>query len=305
MPEISSDTAGKKPAARLSGWERVAVGLGRGVNETRFGKAAQEQFLRTVPYIWIRASLAQRMFVEGLDEMMRLDPPGGVLLVANHRSFFDLYAVMLALWMGPVAWARHLYFPVRSHYFYDHPLGALINFAVGGGVMYPPIFRERERTELNRDAIHLMQRLLRTRQSLVGVHPEGRRNTGDPYDLLPAQPGVGELALQAKPLVVPIFINGMSNNLLRDIRSNYQRDIRRTNPAICVIGAPVDCDDLYAVTPRPALYKRAADRFRDGIMAAGAREKELRTQCAAGDMPDSHPNWLSNRGRGHFYASRR
>jgi 1-acyl-sn-glycerol-3-phosphate acyltransferase len=287
----------------LSAIERWALWLGRTTNETRRGKRVQELFLRSVAYAWIRASLARRMFVEGLDELASVKPPQGVLLVANHRSFFDLYAIMLGMWMGPVPWARQLFFPVRSNFFYDEPLGVLVNFIVGAGVMYPPIFRARGQTERNHHAIRLMSDFLQEPNSLLGIHPEGTRNTGDdPYQLLPAQPGVGEIALLAKPTIIPVFINGLSNNIISDVRANYADGIRRTKPVICIFGKPLDCSPLFLQKPRPALYKQASDRFNQEILALGAREAKWRELCGSGEIRDDHPGWLSNRGRGFFYA---
>lgn len=290
--------------AELSAVERLALRLGRAVNESERGKRAQELFLRTVAYSWMRASLARRMYAEGLDELAALRPERGVLLVSNHRSFFDLYAIMLAIWTARIGWARRLYFPVRANFFYDRLLGVMTNLVVGAGVMYPPIYRSQQRAALNRDAIVRMSEFLQKPCSVLGLHPEGTRNKGqDPYQLLPAQPGVGEIALLAKPTVIPVFINGMSNSIPHDISENYTRDIRRTNPILCVFGSPVPCDDLFLQTPRPALYKRMSDRFSENILSLGQKERELRDRCARGQIPDDHPGWLTNRGGGIFYIA--
>src|SRR5687767_14948635 len=98
--------------------ERFALKFAQVTNEDRRGKWAQATFLRGVSYTWVRACIANRMFVEGLEDLMALHPPNGVMLVSNHRSFFDQYAMMLGCFMGPVHWAKHLFFPVRSTFFY-------------------------------------------------------------------------------------------------------------------------------------------------------------------------------------------
>ena len=64
-----------------------------------------------------------RTVEEHVDELVAFRPETGVMLVSNHRSFFDQYAMLLACYMGPVPWAKRLYFPVRSNFFYDQPLG--------------------------------------------------------------------------------------------------------------------------------------------------------------------------------------
>jgi len=287
----------------LSRIERLAVRFAELANEDPRGKWLQTQFLRGVSYVWVRAGIARRILVEGLDELLPLRPETGVLLVSNHRSFFDQYAMLLACYMGPVAWAKRLFFPVRSNFFYDQPLGIMVNAAVAGGAMYPPIYRQSDRRALNDDALDRMVELLRQRGNVLGMHPEGTRGKGpDPYKFLPAQPGVGKLALIARPLVVPAFIHGLGNNIVDDIRVNFTRDARGSRAIVVVFGAPVDYLDLQAEKPRPTLYKKCADRFMIEVGKLGARERELRADLAAGRVADDDPRWLDNRPVSRLYA---
>lgn len=287
----------------LTSFERFAVGLGRVTNERPLGKKLQDQFLRAVSYPWIRAGLARRLFADGLDRVIAMNPDRGVLLASNHRSFFDQYAILLAMWMGPTPWARRLYFPVRANFFYERPLGVAVNFLVGGGAMYPPIFRQTARAAHNKDAVDRIVSFLRDPGTVVGVHPEGTRGKGpDPYEMLPAQPGIGQIALQARPVILPAFINGLSNDIVGDIKLNYTRDARQVRPCIVVFGEPVAYDDLAAQKPRPALYKKTADRIRDAILALRDRERELRAMAADGALADDDPGWLSNRPVSRLYV---
>src|SRR5690606_26966290 len=129
----------------------------------------------------------------------------------------------------------------------------------------------------------------------VGLHPEGTRNKGDdPYALLPAQPGIGQIVLQSRPMVIPVFINGPTNDFVKSVRESYKPGVRRDNPCIVTFGEPVDYSDLTASKPRAALYKRCADRIRDGIVACGEREKEIRASCGRGEVDDDDPHWLWN-----------
>jgi 1-acyl-sn-glycerol-3-phosphate acyltransferase len=288
------------PLTRL---ERFALRFAEIANDDPRGKWVQARFLRSVSYIWVRAGLARRVFAEGLDRLVAMRPETGVMLVSNHRSFFDQYAMLLSCYMGPVPWAKKLYFPVRSTFFYDQPLGVVVNALVAAGAMYPPIYRQAERRALNDDALDRMARLLRQPGNVLGMHPEGTRGKGpDPYVFLRAQPGVGKLALVARPVVIPTFILGLGNDILEDIKWNFERNARRDRAVIIVYGEPTDLGEFADEKPRPALYKHVADKLMAEIGALGAREQELRAELRAGRVSDDDPRWLTNRPIGKLYA---
>lgn len=289
--------------APLSRLERLAVRFAEFANEDPRGKWLQTRFLRGVSYVWVRALVARRILVEGLDDLLALRPDTGVMIVSNHRSFFDQYATLLACYMGPVPWAKHLYFPVRSNFFYDQPLGVVINAVVAGGAMYPPIFRQSERRALNDDALHRMVAIVRRPGNVLGMHPEGTRGKGpNPYTFLPAQPGAGKLALIAQPVVIPAFIHGLGNDALDDIRANFSRDARTSRAVVLVFGAPIDYADLCTEKPRPTLYKKCADRFMVEVAKLTGRERELRADLAAGRIAADDPRWLDGRPVSRLYA---
>ncbi len=286
--------------AELSRMERAALALGRWANESDRGKDAQRLWAYTAMRAWVGAGIRRRTLVEGLERVTALDPPAGVVQATNHRSFFDQYVAMLPYWELRIPFARRMYFPVRSNFFYERPLGVVVNFLIGGGAMYPPIFRDRSKAALSADAVDRMIGFLSRPGSFIGVHPEGTRGKGpDPYQLLPAQPGIGQIVLRARPLVIPCFINGLSNDIVEAIGSTYRPEIRRTNPVIIVYGDPVDYADLAVSRPRPALYKRCADRILDAVRALGERERALRADCTAGAIGDDDPRWLVNRTAAH------
>jgi 1-acyl-sn-glycerol-3-phosphate acyltransferase len=287
----------------LTRMERFALRFAEFANEDPRGKWLQNRFLRGVSYVWVRAAIANRMFADGLDEMRALDPDAGVMFVANHRSFFDQYCMLLACFMGKVPWAKHLYFPVRSNFFYDQPLGVVVNAAIAGGAMYPPIYRQAERRAKNDEALDKMVEILGQKGNVLGMHPEGTRGKGpDPYTFLPAQPGVGKVALLAKPTVVPAFILGLGNKITEDIRLNFTASARKEHAVLTVFGPPIDYSDLAAEKPRPTLYKKAADRFMQVIGKLAARERELRADIIAGRITADDPRWLANMGAGKLYA---
>jgi len=169
--------------------------------------------------------------------------------------------------------------------------------------MYPPIYRQSERRALNDDALDRMVGIVRQPGNVLGMHPEGTRGKGpDPYTFLPAQPGVGKLALVAKPVVIPAFIHGLGNNILKDISWNFGKDARGRHAVVSVFGPPLDYSDLAAEKPRPTLYKKCADRFMAEIKKLSLREKEIRADIDAGRIRDDDPRWLDSRGANKLYA---
>jgi 1-acyl-sn-glycerol-3-phosphate acyltransferase len=287
----------------LTRMEKLALKLGQLSNDDPRGKWIQDKWLRGVSYVWVRAIVADRIFVDGLEGLMTLRPEKGVMLVSNHRSFFDQYCLMLGCFMGPVPWAKHLYFPVRSNFFYDSPLGMVVNHGIAGGAMYPPIYRQADRRALNDEALDKMVEIVQHKGNVLGMHPEGTRGKGDdPYTFLPAQPGAGKLALVGKPTVIPAFVLGLSNNLAADVRLNFKKEGRQKHPVITVFGEPLDFSDLMAEKPRPTLYKKTADRFMAEIKKLSEKEKQIRADIASGAISLDDPRWINDRGAPRYYA---
>jgi 1-acyl-sn-glycerol-3-phosphate acyltransferase len=287
------------------GWrERSATAIGKAINEAGLGRRVQHVFLRGFGYVWMRAALSRWMLIEGLDTFRDLEPDRGVLLLANHRSFFDLYAVSVAFFAAPTPWLERVCFPVKADFFYERPLGVALNLVAGAGVMYPPFFRQRARARLNKISLDYLVSILSRKGWLVGFHPEGKRSKlPDPYTLLPMQPGAGEIALKTGAIVVPVFINGLGNNFLHDVRRGLKADAMR-NPCICVFGEPVDLADFATGRPGLRQYKEAADRFGEAILHLAERERQLRAQCAAGAIGGDDPRWLKNLPGSKLYAAR-
>ena len=273
----------------------MAHRLGSAANGTSAGQRLQFLLLRGLTYRLAFEVLGRRILVDGLDELTSYKPHGGVIIVSNHRTFFDLFAILLAMVHRDIAWTQTFSFPVRSRFFYDSPIGTLVNMGLGGGAMYPPIFRETSKAAYNNAAVDYLTASLKQPGHVVGIHPEGTRSRGaDPYVLLPAQPGVGKIALQSGATVLPVFSAGLSNDLLGELKSTRSADGRHLRPIILVFGKPIDYEDLRAKPPRLTLQKRAADRFMAHVEALMPRERELRAACAAGEISDDDPAWLAN-----------
>src|SRR5688500_13524163 len=281
------------PAAELSRFERAALALGRFINERAIPKRIQLGYLNQVGRRWIATVASRRSYVVGLDELVAREFDRGVVLAANHRSFFDMYVVMSTLFTRRPSWLQRIYFPVRSNFFYGRPLGLAANYLVGGGAMYPPIFRDPAKGSYNQDALDRVKRFLSEPGTIVGMHPEGTRGKGpDPYTMLPAQPGIGQMVLHARPVVVPLFINGLTNDFVFDVTAAWRSGARRKWPLVVVFGEPLDYAELTEKKPRAALYKQLADKLRAAILALGERERALRARILSGEIGDDDPHWM-------------
>ena len=288
--------SGRGPVEHLSDFERRALAIVSATNETVLGKQLQTLWLDRAVYPMVRASISRRTYVDGANWMRDWRPERGTLLAANHRSFFDQWLLMLTLWTGELKFFENIFFPVRANYFYETKAGVALNYLMGGGSLYPPVFRDREKASYNKHALERVVAFLSDPRSLVGVHPEGKRNKNpNPYELLRAQPGVGQMVLQGRPHVIPAFVNGLSNSFFETVRADFRKDIRRDNPIIMVFGEPLDYSEFTEQKPRAALYKKCSDRILERIRELGERERELRAKCAAGEIADDDPGWLRNR----------
>jgi 1-acyl-sn-glycerol-3-phosphate acyltransferase len=273
--------------ALLGRWERLAFRFVDRVNKNEsLSKRTSNLFLRTIGLSWVWPSIRNLLVTEGMEHLRALDPPGGLLIASNHRSFFDLYVVSCVLYRDTKLMER-IYFPVRTEFFYTNPMGLVVNGLMSAWSMYPPVLRQPERSEFNKYAMARIAEVLSKKGSVVGFHPEGTRNkTDDPYTLLPAQPGVGQLIMQARPTVIPVFVHGMSNDFVHQIRSNYNRTGKKV---IVIFGEPMSLDRFYAMTPRLRTYMDIARHVRDRITELGARERELRRELEGTEGSPSGP----------------
>src|SRR3712207_590460 len=177
---------------------------------------------------WIHLSTYNLMRVSGLEHVEAASHERPLLLVANHRSFFDMYVVSTVLFRH-TSWPKRLYFPVRGRFFYDNSAGLVVNFFMGWWSMYPPFFAGgenplTEKREFDKFSLRLLAHLCREGAgNVIGFHPEGTRNkSSDPYSYLRPQPGVGRLIKEANPQVIPVFIAGLGNDLPRQVLGNWR-----------------------------------------------------------------------------------
>jgi 1-acyl-sn-glycerol-3-phosphate acyltransferase len=281
MTNGSEDRDAPRPG-RLTAIERVIWGATQAVNEKPTLKRLSHAFLRTGGAAWVYYCTRNLVRLTGENAIASLHPDRGVVLASNHRSFFDMYVISSVL-LRRCSWIERMYFPVRSAYFYDRLDGLVVNAVMSGLAMYPPIFRDPRRRHLNRHTIDFLASELRRSGTIVGLHPEGRRGTtDDPYTLLPAHPGIGEMVHRSRPLVLPVFILGLSNQLGRQVRGNFNG---QGPPVTITFGAPMDLDEQLALPARARTYLAIAECIRAEITALGALDRHARRAMAAGPAP--------------------
>lgn len=225
--------------------ERAALGIAVACNERVPLKRLTDIWAKAVVSRVVSTLCGRRLRVRGVEHLERLAPSGGILLATNHRTFFDLFTVAYAFSRRPDLCQR-MYFPVRSGFWYEHPLGVLVNGLGTGMSMFPPIFRPQQKRDITRRGLDWLAERLSEPGVVVGMHPEGTRSREpDPYTLLPAEQSFGRVALLSRATIVPAFVTGLSNS----IRSEVARRRERTALVDVAFGAPVSWGDFQGCDP--------------------------------------------------------
>jgi len=260
----------------LSPFERFAFRLVRRMNQGRW-KRFWTWCQRVFGAGWIHISTYNLMNVYGLEHIEDADRTKPILLVANHRSFFDMYTVSTALFRN-TKWRKRLFFPVRGRFFYQSFAGLFVNLIMGWWSMYPPFFASGEnpipeKRAFDKYSMRLLAELCRNGAgNVIGFHPEGTRNkSADPYSYLPGQPGVGKLIKDASPQVIPVFIAGLGNNLPKQVLGNWTggEHIR------IHFGPQLDLGEQLAKPDRIRTYKEIGDFVMSKIAELGEQDRKL------------------------------
>jgi 1-acyl-sn-glycerol-3-phosphate acyltransferase len=232
---------------------------------------------RTLGAGWIHISTYNIMNVYGLENIETASHDRPILIVANHRSFFDMYAVSTVLFRR-TSFQKQLFFPVRGRFFYQSPLGMFVNLVMGWFSMYPAFFATGEKPipekrVFDRFSFKVLAELAREGAgNIIGFHPEGTRNkSNDQYSFLRAQPGVGKLIMDARPQVIPVFIAGLCNSLPKQIARNWNReDVIRIH-----FGPQLDLTEELRKPDRLRTHKEIADLVMRKIGQLAENDREM------------------------------
>src|SRR6266571_1812063 len=226
---------------------------------------------------WIHVSTCNLMRVYGLDNLEAVSKDRPILLVANHRSFFDLYTVSTVLFRH-TRWRKQLFFPVGGRFFYQSPAGMFVNLLMGWWSMYPPFFAAGdkplpEKREFDKYSFRRLTQLCHEGAgNVIGFHPEGTRNrSDDPYSYLRPQPGIGKLIKDAKPQVLPVFIAGLGNRLPKQVLGNwFGGELIRIH-----FGKQLDLSEFIARKDHVRTYKGIAEFVMSKIAELGEEDKKV------------------------------
>ncbi len=239
---------------------------------------------------WIQLSTYNLIRVYGFENIEAVNRDRPILLVANHRSFFDMYTVSTVLFRR-TRWRKQLFFPVRGRFFYQSLAGMFVNLLMGWWSMYPPFFVTGDdpipqKRIFDRYSVRRLAQLCREGAgNVIGFHPEGTRNKDrDPYSYLRPQPGVGKLIKDANPQVIPVFIAGLGNNLPKQVMGNwFGGDKIRIH-----FGEQLDLSEFIAKKDRVRTYKEIADFVMSKIAELGEEDrKSMEAKQSAGASPPS------------------
>jgi 1-acyl-sn-glycerol-3-phosphate acyltransferase len=251
--------------------------------------------------LWLTAG--NRMTVHGAENVADLDKSSRVLMVANHRSFFDFYVIAFAN-VRHTRMAQRAFFPVRAKFFYEGLVGTVINWWMTIIAMFPPIVRDPKRRAWNRYALKRIEAELTIPGTWVGIHPEGRRNKSpDPYSFLRPYAGTGQIALAVGDVrVVPLYVVGISSHIFQEARRNWWRP--KDHRIDVYYGPPIDLSDLQAEVaegkdPTRAQAVAASRRCMEAIVALAEKHRqqynpdapivELPTETAAAKSAPKQP----------------
>ncbi len=196
-----------------------------------------------IPAYLLLVNVLNRCTVLGRDRL----PEGGFFLLCNHISMLDGQVI------GTATFPRPYWYPSKASFYTNHAT-ALAYTALTAFKSFPV-----RRGERDMRAIEHMEDLLRGGESIL-LFPEGTRSTDG--TLGRGKVGVGKIVHDARPVVVPAYVEGFDQILARG--RLLPRVGRRS---YLLFGHPLEMSDLYEREPGRETSQMIVDRVMEGIAA--------------------------------------
>jgi 1-acyl-sn-glycerol-3-phosphate acyltransferase len=200
---------------------KIQERINRDPSRTSFGMIVTKLFGEP----FVRFLTKHRWHINHIEKLTSVKPQSGVLVISNHRSFFDMFYIMTMI-RNITTFGNPCSFAVRSPFFYDHPLGLIINFMMAGSCMWPPIFRDERRHILNPLMLKQVSRLIGEKKVSFGLHPEGARQKNmNPFELAKPRKGVGQIIADAPDdvVIIPMFLHGLTNSIGHELKQKFAK----------------------------------------------------------------------------------
>ena len=192
--------------------------------------------------VWITGQIPLRLGLIQRTGLENVPNQGGVILAANHQSYWDPPILGCAI-------KRPAYYVAKQELFSLPVLGWILP-----RVHAVPIRRGTPDPKANKKAI----KLLLSGQCLI-LFPEGTRGRGDQF--LEPKSGVGLLALETKVPVVPVYLEGTRNLFFKWLYGKRTR-VR--------FGSPLNAAWLDKVPADRAGYRQVAEEVMKRIESLSA-----------------------------------
>ncbi len=261
--------------AELVGVERTAFLLTERMNQGKW-KRFWSVWQRSVGAWWVAAATSNHLQVAGFEHVEATSPERPLLLVSNHRAYFDFLVVTSILYRR-LGRPIQIFFPIRGRGYYQHWSGVALNLFGGFWSMFPPLFALPTHRAFDRYALEVLIGLCRTgRGHVIGIHPEGGRNRDpDPYTYRRFQPGAGRIIHAARPQVIPVFLAGVENNPVRFLTGRWRGGDIRVR-----FGAAVDLAPFAGLPAKGSTYKRITEHVMEQVRLLGEADRAARSVSA-------------------------
>ncbi len=265
----------------LTPWERANLEIALRMNREP-AKAFWTQVQRVFGAAFVRLLTRNVVRDYGFEHLREAYQRGSVLLVANHRTHFDMFVVS-SLIHRRLPGRKRLYFPVIGQYYYQSFGGMALNQLLAWWSMFPPLFALPTHAVVDRYSLDVLSELCaRGPGTILGIHPEGGRNLNpDPWSFMRCQPGTGKIIHTARPTVLPVFITGLHPHLPSQVKRNWTGG----ESARIRIGPPVDLREHFALPGKGSTYKRIVDDVMGRV-----RDLAEEDRAEFGDTPQDVPD---------------